>query len=300
VIGYHHLRGGGGGAFTLHQIGKLMSWKSCRSCACNSYTFCIYLWIKTSASLTVPVSKIMLWRYMFSMPPWWHSHHDESRIAATVVNHCPCHVEVRRAERGYYDKSDIVLSIKVCFRKMTKLDLFLNSIVSTIHMRAEIAHIPSVAGLSGDVRQLCIWYNIRMIVKSQTLCMHRWQRPIGEEAQRCISEPLQLWFCIHRGDEESPWDPEQGTQSSHQKGGKRSRHWGACLETAAWDETKVLDEATTLLTKEALYIRLSELQLLTEMRALPSQNAAYWAWTMQLRQWAPPMPKQIDGCTVYK
>lgn len=49
---------------------------------------------------------------------------------------------------------------------MTKLDLFLNSIVSTLHMRAETAHIPSVAGLSGDVRQLCKRYNIRMIVKS--------------------------------------------------------------------------------------------------------------------------------------
>lgn len=33
------------------------------------------------------------------------------------------------------------------------------------------------------------------------------------------------------------------------------------LETAAWDETKVLDEASTLLTEEALYIQLSELQL---------------------------------------
>lgn len=40
----------------------------------------------------------------------------------------------------------------------------------------------------------------------------------GEEVQCHIPSPVQLWSCIHRWDEESPWDPHQRAQDSYKKG----------------------------------------------------------------------------------
>ena len=46
-------------------------------------------------------------------------------------------------------------------------------------------------------------------------------RPAGEEVGSCVPNSLQLWPCIYKADEESPWDPHKGAQSCHQTGRDR-------------------------------------------------------------------------------
>ena len=59
-------------------------------------------------------------------------------------------------------------------------------------------------------------------------------RPAGEEVGSCVPNSLQLWPCIYKADEESPWDPHKGTQSCHQTGRDREvSHSRVRLATAS-------------------------------------------------------------------
>ena len=126
-------------------------------------------------------------------------------------------------------------------------------------------------GLSEDLRRVCRKYGIRTVFNiistlRQQLTKLRRSR-MKNHFSRKLQNPLQLRPRIHRRDQEDSEDPSEGTPGSHQKrrDGKVRHSRAADSWTKhhrpIWDEPAILDQTrnnTTLLSKEAFYIKLTE------------------------------------------
>ena len=115
----------------------------------------------------------------------------------------------------------------------------------------------------------------------QTADKSQGPRPAQEEVGSCMCiRSLAVGPCIYRGDEESPRDLHKkhraATRREETEKSAIAKHaWGQ-QHRILWEETSVLDQAknnTTLLIKEALHIRLTNLELINKTRVSPFLNA---------------------------
>ena len=122
-------------------------------------------------------------------------------------------------------------------------------------------------------------------------------RPAGEEVESCVPNSLQLWPCIYKADEESPWDPHKGAQSCHQTGRDREvshsrvRLGTASPNTVGEDQRAGPSEQHHTAhqrdsTHLAHWFRADQHM---QTKALPFRNAGNQSWTMP-QWWTLPTP----------
>jgi len=136
------------------------------------------------------------------------------------------------------------------------------------------AFIPYVAGLSEDVRRICQRYNLRTVFKSAATLRGQLMQVKDRDPLERRSNVIYQVPCscgrVYIGETKRALETRIKEHKAATRRGETTK--SAIAEHAwkehhviLWDETKVLDQAknnTTLLIKEALYIRLSDTQLI--------------------------------------